>query len=69
MFSDKEKMMRDANYYAKLVASAKKDCADTFVQMITQISEIERNWKGDSGTKMSQISLTVPGFEKWFPSL
>lgn len=54
MATDKEKMMSSANYYAGLVASAKNDCADTFIRLSTPINEIERYWKGESGAQMVQ---------------
>ena len=54
MASDKEQMMNSANYYAGLVSSAKNDCADVFVQLITPINEIDRYWKGAAGTQIVQ---------------
>lgn len=54
MASDKEQMMSSANYYVGLVTSAKNDCADVFVQLITPINEIDRYWKGTAGAQMVQ---------------
>lgn len=54
MAADKDKMLSSANYYAGLVTVAKNDCLDVFVQLITPINEIEREWKGMAGTQLAQ---------------
>lgn len=54
MASDKEKMLTSANYYAGLVASAKKACSEAKVSLNNGHSVVQSNWKGESGDAMAQ---------------
>jgi len=52
MSSGKDSMLGNANYYAGVVAAAKRGCEEAAQALTSPQSMVSENWQGASGTAM-----------------